>query len=110
MAEVQSLPEFTPVIALKWASAGLGILAWALECVNPDIDFEQVATKEVDPENVENPAIVANVFSIWMFSWMTPLMRKGAKEYVTEQDIPSLRPEDESENLGNKLQDALNKQ
>jgi ATP-binding cassette, subfamily C (CFTR/MRP), member 1 len=41
---------------------------------------------------------------------MTPLMTKGAKEYVTEQDIPSLRPEDEAEKLGNTLQEALKKQ
>ena len=34
---------------------------------------------------------------------MTPLMRKGATEYITEEDLPALKPADESRNLVNTL-------
>ena len=41
---------------------------------------------------------------------MTPLMKKGASQYITEDDLPLLRPEDESQNLGAELQKALQNQ
>lgn len=41
---------------------------------------------------------------------MTPLMKKGASEYISENDLPSLRPEDASERLGQTLHDTLQKQ
>jgi ATP-binding cassette subfamily C (CFTR/MRP) protein 1 len=41
---------------------------------------------------------------------MTPLMKKGVKQYITEQDLPALVPEDESHNLGEDLEKALSKQ
>ena len=49
---------------------------------------------------------------IWnqTFSWMTPLMKKGASEFITEEDLFPLVPADESVNLGNDLKRALEKQ
>jgi hypothetical protein len=38
---------------------------------------------------------------------MTDLMAKGASKFITEDDLPSLVPSDESENLGNRLQRYL---
>jgi len=38
---------------------------------------------------------------------MTPLMKKGARQYISEQDLPALLSEDESENLGNNLEKAM---
>lgn len=43
------------------------------------------------------------------FSWMTPLMKKGVQQYITEQDLPALIPSDESENLGKDLEKAMAK-
>lgn len=40
---------------------------------------------------------------------MTPLLRKGATQFIVEDDIPSLRPEDDSAKLGDKLEKALSK-
>lgn len=37
-------------------------------------------------------------------------MKKGATQYITEDDLPSLLKHDESENLGKDLQNALVKQ
>jgi ATP-binding cassette, subfamily C (CFTR/MRP), member 1 len=41
---------------------------------------------------------------------MTPLMKKGASQFITEDDLPSLRSGDESRNLGLDLEKALAKQ
>lgn len=41
---------------------------------------------------------------------MTPLMKKGASQFITEDDLPSLLPRDESANLGRDLDRALAKQ
>ena len=60
--------------------------------------------------HVESPLLTANVFSIWTFSWMSGLMKKGAKSYITEDDLPSLVPRDESPNLGHRLQNAMRRQ
>ncbi len=37
-----------------------------------------------------SPFDVANIFSILTFSWMTPLMKKGHEQYLTEEDLPRL--------------------
>jgi len=48
----------------------------------------------------------ANIFSIWSFGWMSPLLQKGVKEYITEADLPDLEPEDHATPLGEKLEKA----
>lgn len=40
---------------------------------------------------------------------MTPLMKKGVKQYITEQDLPALVPSDESQNLGKDLENSMAK-
>ncbi|KAI9460421.1 P-loop containing nucleoside triphosphate hydrolase protein [Boletus coccyginus] len=96
---VQTFPA-TPLVPLKWAALFLGLLSFALECISPD--------DSPDP-NTENPTLTANVFSIWSFAWLTPLLRKGSQAVITEDDLPTLVPRDESANLGTDLQRALEK-
>ncbi|THU99163.1 multidrug resistance-associated ABC transporter [Dendrothele bispora CBS 962.96] len=98
--------HFRIPLTLKCVSGGLGFLSFALECIGPE--FDQKAA-EGDQAYRENPVITANVFSIWFFSWMTPLMRKGASQYIVEDDLPDIRPQDECERLGQKLKNALKK-
>jgi hypothetical protein len=43
------------------------------------------------------------------FSWMSPLVKKGAIQFITEEDLPPLKPTDESYNLGEDLKQALKK-
>lgn len=88
------------VILSKWAVELFALPAYALECVSPDDSVN---------DNTESPVVTANVYSIWSFAWLTPLMQKGSKEFITENDLPALLPRDESENLGNDLQGALEK-
>lgn len=93
--------EILPVLGFKCAVVALGILSLRLECLGPE---------QVDPLKHENPVLTANIFSIWTFGWMTPLMKKGASDYITEEDLPDLLPEDAATKLSDDLKKALDKQ
>lgn len=97
---MQTFPV-TPLVPLKWAVAFLGLLSFVLECISPD---------DTPDSNTENPTLTANIFSMWSFAWLTPLLRKGSQVVITEDDLPALVPRDESANLGNDLQCAIEKQ
>lgn len=97
------------MFALKCATTVLGLSAFALECYGSERS-EEDSPIIAEKGHVEHPIITANVFSIWSFSWMSSLMKKGASKYITEEDLPSLVPHDESGRLGEDLQKALNKQ
>jgi ATP-binding cassette, subfamily C (CFTR/MRP), member 1 len=58
----------------------------------------------------ENPLLTASIFSVWSFGWMTPLMSKGARETISENDMPALLPQNEAERLGDDLTRAMKKQ
>jgi ATP-binding cassette subfamily C (CFTR/MRP) protein 1 len=93
-------PELLPVLIPKCAVVVLGLASFGLECLGPE---------HIDPFGHENPIVTANIFSRWTFGWMTPLMKKGATEYITEDDLPSLLSQNESAKLGNDLKKALDK-
>ena len=97
------------VIILKAAVAGCGLLALVLECLGSEFAAED-CPETYHNGHVESPLLTANVYSIWTFSWMSDLMKKGAKKYITEDDLPSLVPKDESANLGKGLQASMKKQ
>lgn len=89
--------------------AGLGLVSSALEGLGVEFSLED---KPPTPEkgHVESPLLTANIFSVWTFSWMSDLMKKGAQAYLTEEDLPSLVPKDEAAKLGLKLQKAIHNQ
>lgn len=97
---IQAFPV-TPLVPLKCAILFLGLLSFALECTSPD---------DIPHSNTENPTLTANIFSIWSFGWLTPLLHKGSQVVVTEDDLPALVSRDESANLGDDLQRAIEKQ
>lgn len=104
--------RFSPlkvVLILKGVVVGLTSISFFLECLGPEFTAED-RPEPTEKGHVESPLLTANVFSIWSFGWMSELMKKGAKAYITEDDLPSLVPADESVNLGLKLQDARKKQ
>lgn len=112
------------ILALKFIVAALGFLSFALEIFGPEYDVEPTSG---DKLHMESPINTANIFSIWAspvifgiflllhalslqsFGWMTSLMKKGASQYITEADLPSLQLHDESEKLGKDLENALGK-
>ncbi|KIP05505.1 hypothetical protein PHLGIDRAFT_128871 [Phlebiopsis gigantea 11061_1 CR5-6] len=96
------------VLVLKAAVAGCGLLALVLECLGSEFAAED-CPETYRNGHVESPLLTANIFSIWTFSWMSDLMKKGAKTFITEDDLPSLVPKDESANLGNGLRESMKK-
>ncbi|KAJ8592180.1 P-loop containing nucleoside triphosphate hydrolase protein [Rhizopogon salebrosus TDB-379] len=88
------------VFLSKWAVELFALPAYVLECISPD---------DSDKDNTESPIVTANVYSVWSFAWLTPLMKKGSKKFITENDLPALLPRDESEKLGQDLQSSLEK-
>ncbi|KAJ4473750.1 metal resistance protein YCF1 [Lentinula aciculospora] len=101
-AVTKDLNLFRLPVALKCAAGGFGLLSFTLECIGPEFD-----QKSEHSSSHESPVITANIFGIWAFSWMTPLMRKGASQYISEADLPNVKPQDECDNLGHRLKDAL---
>ena len=91
---------------LRWSIGGLGVVAFALECLGPEFRAEP---DDKPRSNPESPLLTANIFSVWTFSWLTSLMRKGAKEFIIEDDLPELVPADEAVNVGQKLQRNMKK-
>jgi ATP-binding cassette subfamily C (CFTR/MRP) protein 1 len=97
----------SPVFALRWTIGALALVAFALECLGPEYCSEPDSTPRLNPES---PLLTANTFSVWTFSWLTPLMERGAKQFITEDDLPELVPEDEASKLGQSLQRSMKKQ
>ncbi|KAI0255781.1 P-loop containing nucleoside triphosphate hydrolase protein [Lactifluus subvellereus] len=77
-------PHLQPIVALRWGIGGLGIVAFALECLGPEFRAEPDDKPRLNP-------------------------RRGAKQYITEDDLPELVPEDESTKLGQTLQYSMKK-
>ncbi|KAG6889968.1 hypothetical protein C0992_003448 [Termitomyces sp. T32_za158] len=94
------------ILVLKSVVGALGLVSFALEIFGPEYDVESTLG---DKLHMESPLNTANIFSIWTFRWMTSLMKKGASQYITETDLPSLQLHDESEKLGKDLKNALEK-
>jgi ATP-binding cassette, subfamily C (CFTR/MRP), member 1 len=95
------------VLALRWSIGGLGVVAFALECLGPEFRAEP---DDKPRSNPESPLLTANIFSVWTFGWLTSLMEKGAGQFITEDDLPELLPTDEAAKVGQKLQCNMKKQ
>ena len=101
------------VVLLKAIVLGCGLVSFVIECFGSEFSQEdqpEVSAAAKLEGHVESPLLTANIFSIWTFGWMSDLMKKGAKKYITEEDLPSLIPKDESVNLGKRLQESMKKQ
>lgn len=79
-----------------------------LECFGPEIG--KCEESLFDDRKKENPLETANIFSRWSFSWMTPLLRKGATQYIVEGDLPPLLPKNAVDKIGDDLAEARRKQ
>ncbi|PFH45503.1 hypothetical protein AMATHDRAFT_82867 [Amanita thiersii Skay4041] len=67
----------------------------------------KISHPDTNKIQAEIPIMTANIYNRWSFSWLTPLMKKGAVKIVTENDLPPLRSCDESEYLGHQLENNL---
>ena len=83
-------------------SFGLATLEFVLEYLVPK---KQSAYDALGDED-ECPIEYADVFSILTFSWMTPMMKYGYKEFLTQDDLWNLRKRDTAKATGAALEDA----
>jgi len=83
-------------------SVGLAAVEFALEYLVPK---KQSAYDALGDED-ECPIEYADIFSILTFSWMTPMMKYGYKEFLTQDDLWNLRRRDTTRVTGGALEDA----
>lgn len=83
-------------------SVGLAAVEFALEYLVPK---KQSAYDALGDED-ECPIEYADVFGILTFSWMTPMMKYGYKQFLTQDDLWNLRRRDTTRVTGQALEDA----
>ena len=69
---------------------GLAMIQLVLEWLVP----KRLSDYDALGDDDECPYEYANLFSILTFSWMTPLMKRGYKTYLTQDDLWNLRKKD----------------
>ena len=69
---------------------GLALIEFVAEWLIP----KRVSAYDALGDDDECPIEYADVFSILTFSWMTPMMKFGYKEYLTQDDLWNLRRRD----------------
>ncbi|KAI2636344.1 P-loop containing nucleoside triphosphate hydrolase protein [Hypomontagnella submonticulosa] len=83
---------------------GLSAIEFAVEWLWPKKSSTYEAL--IDEEGDECPVEYATVFSRLTFSWMTPLMKHGYKQYLTEDDLWGLSPNDKTSANGDRFEKA----
>lgn len=79
-----------PYFVVFTVSLGLAVVEFGLEWLVP----KRVSAYDALGDEDECPIETANVFSILTFGWMTPMMKYGYKEYLTQDDLWNLRKRD----------------
>jgi ATP-binding cassette, subfamily C (CFTR/MRP), member 1 len=97
-ADKERLPYF---IAFN-VSLGLAVLEFVLEYFVPK---KQSAYDALGAED-ECPYEYADIFSVLTFGWMTPMMKFGYKNFLTQDDLWNLRERDSTRVTGDILQKA----
>ena len=91
-----------PYFVTFCVSFGLAALEFALEYLVPK---KQSAYDALGDED-ECPIEYADIFSVLTFSWMTPMMKYGYKEYLTQDDLWNLRKRDTTKVTGTILEET----
>jgi ATP-binding cassette subfamily C (CFTR/MRP) protein 1 len=87
------------LIALWGSSVLLAMLVLALELFVP----KKQSMYRAIGDNMECPSEYSNAFSLLSFGWLTPLMRRGYKTYLTEDDLWDLPLRNSSKYNGDKF-------
>jgi ATP-binding cassette subfamily C (CFTR/MRP) protein 1 len=75
-------------LALRSAVTMFGLFSFTLELLAPKFDPD--SNKANDKTHVQSLLISTNIFGKWSFDYLPPILKKGAKEYITDKDLPSL--------------------
>ena len=82
--------SYLPYFAAFTVGFGLSVVEFVLEWLVP----KRVSAYDALGDDDECPIEYADIFSILTFSWMTPLMKYGYKQYLTQDDLWNLRKRD----------------
>ncbi|KAF2231926.1 multidrug resistance-associated protein 1 [Viridothelium virens] len=96
----------TAYFAIFCASVGLAAAELVLEWLIP----KRVSDYDALGDETECPYEYANIFSVLTFGWMTPMMRYGYKEFLTEDDLWNLRRSDTTKEASKTFQSAWSKE
>ena len=91
-----------PYFVTFCVSFGLAGLEFGLEYLVPK---KQSAYDALGDED-ECPIEYADIFSVLTFSWMTPMMKYGYKQYLTQDDMWNLRKRDTTKVTGTILEET----
>ncbi|KAI5279245.1 hypothetical protein KEM54_004264 [Ascosphaera aggregata] len=96
----------TSYFILFTTSLGLAVFEFILEYFIP----KQKSAYETLGDEDECPYNYADVFSVLTFSWMTPLMKFGYNNFITQEDLWNVRKRDRTKAVSTKLTDAWQNQ
>ncbi|KAL3463968.1 P-loop containing nucleoside triphosphate hydrolase protein [Aspergillus heterothallicus] len=96
----QTYEDHLPYFICFNLSLGLSIVEFALEYLVPK---KQSAYDALGDED-ECPYEYADIFSVLTFSWMTPMMKFGYKNFLTQDDLWNLRRRDTTRATGETLE------
>ena len=85
---------------------GLVLVEFVLEYLVPKRQSAYDALGDDD----ECPIEYADIFSILTFSWMTPMMKYGYKNFLVQDDLWNLRKQDSTETTSRAFQEAWDRQ
>ncbi|KAL7818503.1 P-loop containing nucleoside triphosphate hydrolase protein [Trichoderma gracile] len=92
-----------PYFVTYTVGVGLSVIEFLVEWLWPRSNpsgYDAILEEEECPEDY------ATVFSRLTFSWMTPLMRRGYKVFLTENDLWGLGRADQTKNTGEALEES----
>ncbi|KAH7102795.1 metal resistance protein ycf1 [Auriculariales sp. MPI-PUGE-AT-0066] len=87
----------TPTFAIHTGTAALEFIVLVIEYLGPDVGAR--ASNNYNDKRI-SPLATANIYSVWSFGWLTPFMKLGAAQYITENDLYALPSEEETHRLG----------
>ena len=98
----QTFATNLPYFVTFCVSTGLAVLEFVLEYLVPK---KQSAYDALGSED-ECPIEYADVFSVLTFGWMTPIMKYGYKQFLTQDDLWNLRRRDTTKVTGATMQES----
>lgn len=100
-ATVSDSGDMTRLILIG-SSSILCLVFFAIECLGME-------RGDKTPECIdrhESPFVTANVFSIWSFSWLSQLMKRGSSAQISLDDIYLLDTKNTANSVGEQLLQA----
>ncbi|KAF2738556.1 multidrug resistance-associated protein 1 [Polyplosphaeria fusca] len=88
--------------AVFCVSVGLAGLELILEWLVP----KRLSDYDALGDDDECPFEYANIFSVLTFSWMTPMMKRGYKTFLTQDDLWNLRKRDTTKSTSERFEEA----